>query len=234
MTPKIVAKAMDALRRDRDLPVAELARKIQRNLLAFATARISLRACDALGPRARCFGGAPHVDNRGAIRIGADFALACTYGTVQLASGASGLVEMGDGVTINYGTAISARSRVRLGDNVMVGPYCVIADSDIPLPLEATGDAVRPIDIGPGVWLGGRVVVLPGARIGENAVIAAGSVVSGEIPPNSVASGNPARVLRVTATAAPESQVRGLGGKPDGAPRPVVASDQESRRVALR
>ncbi len=197
----LVTRVRTALERDRDLPALVIARKMGLNALALATARIHLRACDRVGPRARCFGGRPHIDNEGTLLIGDDFATNCEFATIRLATAERAVIHVGHGVTINYGTTISARTLVSLGDHVMIGPYCVVADTELPLPLR-DGDQARPIEIRDRVWLGARVVVLPGATIGAGAVISAGSVVSGDIPPGAVAAGNPARVLRVNDAAA--------------------------------
>jgi acetyltransferase-like isoleucine patch superfamily enzyme len=86
-----------------------------------------------------------------------------------------------------------------------VGNYSIIGDTDVPgigQPRNAPVLEARDIEIGDGAWLAARVTVLPGARIGRGAVIAAGSVVAGDIPPGAVAGGIPARVLR----ASPEVQ----------------------------
>jgi len=94
---------------------------------------------------------------------------------------------------------ISAQLLVRIGSNVMVGNYCIIADTEIPGIGEPPGGPwmePRPVEIGDGAWLAARVTVLPGARIGAGAVIAAGSVVAGDIPAGKVAGGIPARILR--------------------------------------
>jgi acetyltransferase-like isoleucine patch superfamily enzyme len=94
---------------------------------------------------------------------------------------------------------ISAQLRVQIGSNVMLGNYCIVADTEIPGIGEPTGRPSiepRPVEIGDGAWLAARVTVLPGTRIGAGAVIAAGSVVAGDIPPGSVAGGIPARILR--------------------------------------
>lgn len=185
-------KLVDRLRR---VTLGELARKIPTNVVAFAAGAMHLRACDRVGLRARCFGGRPHVENDGIIVIGDDFATNCEFGTLRIASGPAGAIEIGDGVTVNYGTSITARVRVRVGRGTKIGPYCVIADTELPLPLE-DGPA-EAIEIGDDVWLGARVVVLPGTVIGAGAVISAGSVVSGVVPPRAIVSGSPARVLRV-------------------------------------
>jgi maltose O-acetyltransferase len=67
----------------------------------------------------------------------------------------------------------------------------------VDIPMRKQGETeVLPVIIGDDVWLGARVLLLPGARVGSGSVIGAGAVVSGEIPPMSVAVGNPARVVK--------------------------------------
>jgi len=112
-------------------------------------------------------------------------------------------------VYINYGTLVSAQHLITIGANVMVGNYSIIADTEIPGISEPPGRpriAPRSVEIGDGAWLAARVTVLPGARIGAGAVIAAGSVVAGEIPPGAVAGGIPARVLRNAPATSPASE----------------------------
>jgi acetyltransferase-like isoleucine patch superfamily enzyme len=114
-------------------------------------------------------------------------------------SGPRGSIDIGDSVYINYGSIISAQQSVRIGSNVMIGNYCIVADTETPGiedPLGNPSINPRPVEIGEGAWLAARVTVLPGSRIGAGAVIAAGSVVAGNIPPGSVAGGIPARILR--------------------------------------
>jgi maltose O-acetyltransferase len=98
---------------------------------------------------------------------------------------------------------------VQVGDRTKIGPYCVISDTDLPLPLGMPDcDDPRPIQVGEDVWLGARVTVLPGVRIGDGAVVAAGSVVVSDVPRDAIVSGCPARVLRVA---------RREGGRPTAA-----------------
>jgi acetyltransferase-like isoleucine patch superfamily enzyme len=194
--PPLIRKILASFQRDRELSVFALARKAVSNVRAIALAPVTLGACDHVGARPRTFG-IPHVENRGTMSIGDDFAVSCRFGDALLATGEHGALEIGNGVTINYGTAISASSRVRIGDDAMVGPYCVICDTDLPLPLTLPTDAASPIEIGTGAWLAARVIVRPGVHIGAHAVVAAGSVVESDIPAYAIASGAPAKVLHI-------------------------------------
>jgi acetyltransferase-like isoleucine patch superfamily enzyme len=159
---------------------------------------IWLRACDEVGANTRTFW-RPNIENRGRIVLGARVRINSHWAPVELVSGPHGVIDIGDGVYFNYGSIISAHLRVRIGSNVMVGNYCIIADTEIPGIAEPSGGPSiepRPVEIGDGAWLAARVTVLPGTRIGAGAVIAAGSVVAGDIPPGNVAGGIPARILR--------------------------------------
>lgn len=195
----LLQKLKNRLERDKDLPVSVRMRDdalaAVRYLSHATAARITLRDCNSVGSWARTSGGSPHIDNRGRIVVGSHVVLASIFSPVQLATGPSGVIEIGSGSSINFGTQIVARRLVRLGDDVSVGPYCVISDETLdPDALDAVSGL--PIEIGAGAWLAGRVTVLPGASIGAGSVITAGSIVSGVIPPGVIAGGNPARVLR--------------------------------------
>jgi len=113
-----------------------------------------------------------------------------------------GRIVVGDNVQLN-GVAITSRKSVEIGDGSLVAPNCIISDSDFHViwPPKNRGhsdstSADRPVRIGRNVWLGLNVVVLKGVTIGDNSVIGAGSVVTGEIPPNVIAAGAPASVIR--------------------------------------
>ena len=88
---------------------------------------------------------------------------------------------------------------VRIGDNCLFAPNVSIYTAGHPLHSAARNTAYEygiDVTIGNNVWVGGNVVILPGVTIGDNAVIAAGSVVTKDVPAWTVAGGNPARVLR--------------------------------------
>lgn len=91
---------------------------------------------------------------------------------------------------------------VTLGNDVVMGPDVVImtnahAFEDLDTPINRQGALpIRPVVIGNDVWLGTRVIVMPGVTIGDHAVIGAGSIVTKDVPPKAVMVGNPARILR--------------------------------------
>jgi acetyltransferase-like isoleucine patch superfamily enzyme len=168
------------------------------------SAHVWLRRCDVVGANTRTFW-RPHVENRGRIVIGSRVRINSHWAPVQLVTGPDGVIEIADGVYVNYGTLIAAQRRVRIGADVMVGNFSIIGDTAVPGIGEPTAGPrleARDIEIGDGAWLAARVIVLPGARIGAGAVIAAGSVVAGDIPARTVAGGIPARPLRAATPAA--------------------------------
>jgi FkbH-like protein len=166
-----------------------------RFLTESAAAQLHLRSVDRLGAGARAMG-RPIVDNAGRMEIGSGFVIRSYFAPVELVTGAQGALELGESVWVNFGTAIHAHGKIRIGDRVQIGQYSIISDIDAPTPPGAAPAEPRPITIGDDAWIAGRVTVLPGTTIGAGSVITAGSVVSGEIPPGVIAGGIPARVLR--------------------------------------
>ncbi len=105
-------------------------------------------------------------------------------------------LRIGSGCYVNYGVDIVAAARVTLGDGVLVGPLASIVDDEMH-EVEPGRDRRRaPIVIGDNVWIGRAATILPGTRIGDHSVVAAGAVVRGEVPPCTVVGGVPARALR--------------------------------------
>jgi acetyltransferase-like isoleucine patch superfamily enzyme len=100
------------------------------------------------------------------------------------------------------GVSIYATKSIKIGNNVLIGVNCMIWDSDFH-QIKATDRKFndkrkiisREIIIGDNVWIGGNSIILKGTKIGENSIIAAGSVVSGKIPKNQVWGGNPAKFM---------------------------------------
>ena len=111
------------------------------------------------------------------------------------------VLRIGDRCVIGRGSHIVAHQRIEIGDDVWTGPYVYITDqnhgyADPNTPIGRQVPVNRTVTIGSGSWLGAGAIVLPGARIGRNVVIAAGSVVRGEVPDHCVAAGVPAKIVR--------------------------------------
>jgi serine acetyltransferase len=111
------------------------------------------------------------------------------------------VIIIGDRCTVGRGNSIIGRCRIEIEDDVTMGPNVYITDhnhsyADVALPIAQQWLTEDPVRIGAGSWLGAGVIVLPGADIGRNVTVAAGSVVRGWIPDRSVVAGAPARVVR--------------------------------------
>lgn len=109
-----------------------------------------------------------------------------------------GRISLGDYVLISPGTHIVSSEEISIGSNTMIASGCYISDSDWHDTYDRTAELEkrRPIRIGENVWLGVRVIVGKGVTIGDNSIVGAGAVVTQDIPPNCIAAGNPARVVR--------------------------------------
>jgi serine acetyltransferase len=112
------------------------------------------------------------------------------------------VLRIGDRCVIGRGSHVVAHQSVDIGDDVFTGPYVYITDQnhgyeDPDMPIGRQMPVNNPVEIGAGSWLGAGSIVLPGARIGRNVVVAAGSVVvRGEVPDHCVVAGVPARIIR--------------------------------------
>lgn len=108
-------------------------------------------------------------------------------------------ISVGINFYANFNLVILDGAKVSFGDNVFIAPNCGFYTAGHPLNPEERNKGLeyaRPITVGDNVWIGAQVCVLPGVSIGNNCVIGAGSVVTKDIPANSVAVGNPCRVIR--------------------------------------
>jgi acetyltransferase-like isoleucine patch superfamily enzyme len=172
--------------------------EIWSNGWAVLRAKWYLRGADVVGGKTRIWGH-PVIHNGGKMQIGGRFRLFSTLAKTELVSGVDGILEIGESVFINYGCSISASKLVRIGDRCNIGTHCMLMDNDFHRIEPSRRDErpeSRPIVLEENVWLGGRVIVLNGVTIGKNSVIGAGSVVTKDIPPNVIAAGVPAKVIR--------------------------------------
>ena len=110
----------------------------------------------------------------------------------------NGSISLGNYILISPGTSIRSAERIDIGDSTMIASDVVITDSDWHGIYDRTDYVAtpKPVKIHKNVWIGERSIILKGTQIGENSIIGAGSVVHGDIPPNSVYAGNPAKEVK--------------------------------------
>ncbi len=116
--------------------------------------------------------------------------LFCTYGYN---------VTVGDNFFLNVNGKLMDSGKITIGDNVFIAPNVCIITEEHSMNLEeriAGLEYTRPVTIGDGVWICTGALILPGVTIGDGSVIGAGSVVTKDIPPRSLAVGNPCKVIR--------------------------------------
>jgi maltose O-acetyltransferase len=108
-------------------------------------------------------------------------------------------IEFGDNVYLNFNCVILDVAKVIVGSNVLFGPSVQIYTASHPINAQARQDGQefgKEIRIGNGVWIGGSAVLCPGITIGDNSIVAAGAVVTKDVPANVIVGGNPARIIK--------------------------------------
>lgn len=119
----------------------------------------------------------------------------CTWSDGE---GGFGRIDIGSHILLTPGLQMVSAKHIEIGDNVMIASRVYISDADwhdIYNRLETPGPRAA-VKIGKNAWIGYGSIICKGADIGENSVIGAGSVVTGKIPANVIAAGNPAKVIR--------------------------------------
>lgn len=112
-------------------------------------------------------------------------------------------LKIGSNCSIGHLSNINVAERVEIGDNVRIGSYVVIADAD-GHPMDKTArrdspfdeESIRPVFIEKDAWIGRNSILLKGVCVGEGSIVGAGSVLTGDVPPDSLFAGNPARFIR--------------------------------------
>ena len=109
------------------------------------------------------------------------------------------LISIGQRFFANFNFTVLDEAPVIIGDDCFIGPNVSIytaCHSTDPVERNTRQEWAKPVTIGNNVWIGGSVTILPGVTIGDNVTIGAGSVVTKDIPSNSVAVGNPCKVIK--------------------------------------
>ena len=115
-------------------------------------------------------------------------------------------ISIGGGTFVNMNCTFLDNNKISIGKNVLIAPYVQIYTASHPLKAHARimenkeGASYKtssmPVSIGDNVWIGGNTVICPGVSIGNNVTIGAGSVVTKNIPNNTLAFGNPCKVIK--------------------------------------
>lgn len=150
----------------------------------------------------------PLINNAGTMEFGEDVRVSGRATRCQFGTSASGRLIFGKSVAINEGVSIYSVCEITIADDVMIGDYVSIHDTDFHAVSSRDPVRTKPVRIGRNAWIGRNAVVLCGVTIGENAVVGAGSVVTSDVAANTLAAGNPARFIRELVNDDPERFVR--------------------------
>ena len=164
--------------------------------LPWLRARLALRRCTSVGAWPRVWGHL-RVANEGVMVLGERVQVRAVPWATELVSLPGGRLEIGDGTFINGGVSICAGELVRIGRRCQIGPRAMVFDNDF----HVAGDPLRrsrpsPTVLEDLVWVGAGAMVLKGVRVGRAATVAAGSVVTRDVPAGAVVGGVPAKVIR--------------------------------------
>jgi acetyltransferase-like isoleucine patch superfamily enzyme len=171
-------------------------RRLIGKILPALNARWYLRKATRRGMRISLVGH-PRVVNDGQMTFGERVRLDSSVAKMELVSLPGGHLEIGNNVFINYGSSLVSSTHVKIGDDCLIGTHVMVMDCDFHRVEDKVWDTSGlPIVLEDRVWLGNRSIVLKGVTVGHDAVVAAGSVVTRNVPPRTVVAGVPAKVIR--------------------------------------
>jgi acetyltransferase-like isoleucine patch superfamily enzyme len=168
---------------------------VKLTLLAFIS-RPQLWACSKV-EKGTWVEGKVQIYNSGKIILGNNIRIRGTQIPVELSSYPTGTLSIGDKTFINSGVSICAQQSVTIGCNCAIGNYSIIVDTDFHCVDDLTkSPQPSPVVIEDNVWIASRVTVLKGVRIGQGAVVAAGAVVTKDVPAHTLVAGVPAKFVK--------------------------------------
>lgn len=195
MTP-LSTRWQHLLARLRDDPAQALVR-----VVSLARARVLLRGRE-VGEGVLATGHV-RVAGSGRVSIGDQVVLGGGMVPIELRSHRGATLRIGAGCVFNYGASLEAWQSVVLGERCMVASFVRVADR--------SPGRTAPITIGDDVWLAHGALIEPGVTIGAGSVVSAGAVVTRDVPPGSLAAGNPARCLSLALVVPAGARPAGTG-----------------------
>lgn len=161
-----------------------------------SSSRWKTRRCTSVGRWVRVEGHLM-VNNGGEIHLGEKVRVRASHLPVELAAMPGGVLTIGDRTYINSGASLCAQESVQIGARCAIGNQVLVMDTDFHSIDDHTQPGVaRRVVIEDDVWLSARVIVLKGVTIGRGAVVAAGAVVTKDVPPHTLVGGVPAKFIR--------------------------------------
>ena len=107
------------------------------------------------------------------------------------------LITIGKNVFINHACSFLDMGSITIGDNVLIGPKVNLVSENHPIdPSQRNSLIGKPIVIKNNAWIGASATILPGITIGENSIVGAGSIVTKDVPDNTIVAGNPAKKIK--------------------------------------
>jgi acetyltransferase-like isoleucine patch superfamily enzyme len=177
---------------------------------AILNAQFRMRRRASVPVSVRLFGKA-RLGGDGEIIFGEGVTLVGNIVSLEFLAYNSAQITVGAHTFINYGTSMSAYASIKIGKHCHLGHYTLILDNnEHDTRFHRILPESKPVVLEDHVWIGSRVTILPGVRIGQHTTIGAGSVVTKSIPAFSVAVGNPARVVRSLSELEPEHSRSGI------------------------
>lgn len=138
----------------------------------------------------------PQLNVKGEMVVGSRFKIRAEQFAVQITVRPGGELLIGNRVSLNQGVNLLAATKVVIGDDCMFGDLAAVRDTDSHQVAPDTPVQTAEVTIGRNVWVGRNAIIMPGVTIGDHAVIAAGAIVTRDVPSCTVVAGVPAAVVR--------------------------------------